>query len=512
MKVQLGEILKDLRKKRGLTQSELAEVFSVTSQSVSRWETGQSYPDIEQLPMIAEYFDVTVDELMGRDGQTKRKLEEELKELRKDGSFDIDLSARRKIRKILEKLAKAEPAEYGVDFFRESIKLHRDGFIYERDVEQAREICRKALENCSDEGRPRLLSRILIHEDEDKIGMWQSYVTSDASLSTWDDVLLIRYFALHSERWEKQRQTVLFKALMNAVWAMANDKPPVPGESQREKSYIYGFLHEEAHYRKILALIGLFSSREDDLFLRERIFVEIRLAAVLVRDGKSEEGLDVLEQIREHLRMLWVGSYGVWKGSVPSLELVEERGTHGRAINAAADLCMIESRREFDAVRENERFKAFFVFVKSVSKPSGRSFMEPPDDRNEDFSMEEFLPLLETARKMSGEITDCGCSTEVVVMKTVRFNVYTKVIRDACGDDSTDEDALMDELRRNEDTQIDKIVCMWACDGSIDLTSFRLNEMIAKLNRNNRDAEIILNGKDRFFRRKLGQIHKKLFE
>jgi len=81
MKIQIGEIIKNLRKKRGLTQGELAEILAVTAQSVSRWENGQSYPDIEQLPMIAEYFDITVDELMGRDGKTKDRLERELHEL-----------------------------------------------------------------------------------------------------------------------------------------------------------------------------------------------------------------------------------------------------------------------------------------------------------------------------------------------------------------------------------------------------------------------------------------------
>ncbi len=67
MKLQLGEILKKLRRHKDVTQDELAEALDVSSQSVSRWEKGICYPDMELLPSIANYFDVTVDHLLGMD-------------------------------------------------------------------------------------------------------------------------------------------------------------------------------------------------------------------------------------------------------------------------------------------------------------------------------------------------------------------------------------------------------------------------------------------------------------
>lgn len=55
----------ELRKNKGIGQQDLAEVLGVSFQSVSKWETGTTMPDITLLPSIAEYFDISVDELLG---------------------------------------------------------------------------------------------------------------------------------------------------------------------------------------------------------------------------------------------------------------------------------------------------------------------------------------------------------------------------------------------------------------------------------------------------------------
>ena len=65
MSIKIGENIQALRKEKHLTQEELAEVFGVTSQSISKWELGLSCPDISVLPEIADYFKVSIDELIG---------------------------------------------------------------------------------------------------------------------------------------------------------------------------------------------------------------------------------------------------------------------------------------------------------------------------------------------------------------------------------------------------------------------------------------------------------------
>lgn len=59
----IGTKIQVLRKNKNMTQSQLAEVLSVSSQSVSKWENNLSVPDISLLPIIARYFGITMDEL-----------------------------------------------------------------------------------------------------------------------------------------------------------------------------------------------------------------------------------------------------------------------------------------------------------------------------------------------------------------------------------------------------------------------------------------------------------------
>lgn len=61
--MNIGEIIKINRTKKAMSQAELAEVLHISAQSVSKWENGSSMPDINQLPSIASFFGITIDDL-----------------------------------------------------------------------------------------------------------------------------------------------------------------------------------------------------------------------------------------------------------------------------------------------------------------------------------------------------------------------------------------------------------------------------------------------------------------
>ena len=60
-----GNRIKVLRRKMNLTQEELAERLNVSYQTISKWETNASLPDIAMFPILANLFNVTTDELLG---------------------------------------------------------------------------------------------------------------------------------------------------------------------------------------------------------------------------------------------------------------------------------------------------------------------------------------------------------------------------------------------------------------------------------------------------------------
>ncbi len=63
--LHLGTNIRSLRMKTGENQEELAYHLGVSSQTISRWENGVTYPDVTMLPIVAEHFGVTIDLLMG---------------------------------------------------------------------------------------------------------------------------------------------------------------------------------------------------------------------------------------------------------------------------------------------------------------------------------------------------------------------------------------------------------------------------------------------------------------
>ena len=67
MNLYFAQNFKQLRRNAEMTQEEISVALGVSPQAVSRWETGATYPDIEMLPVIAEYFSVSLEELLGVD-------------------------------------------------------------------------------------------------------------------------------------------------------------------------------------------------------------------------------------------------------------------------------------------------------------------------------------------------------------------------------------------------------------------------------------------------------------
>ncbi|MBR6506277.1 MAG: helix-turn-helix transcriptional regulator [Clostridia bacterium] len=83
MQIKIGTKIKELRKRDGRKQEDLANALGVTCQAVSRWEANGGYPDMETIPAIANYFNVSIDELFGYSKDREQKLKSVLAEAEK---------------------------------------------------------------------------------------------------------------------------------------------------------------------------------------------------------------------------------------------------------------------------------------------------------------------------------------------------------------------------------------------------------------------------------------------
>ena len=85
--MNFSEKLKEIRKKEGISQEQLAEKIGVTRQAITKWETGKGLPDVENMVIIAEIFKTTIDELL-MDSVTKTAPEAPL--YTSETIYDID--------------------------------------------------------------------------------------------------------------------------------------------------------------------------------------------------------------------------------------------------------------------------------------------------------------------------------------------------------------------------------------------------------------------------------------
>ena len=85
--IKIGGFLRELRKEKELTQEQLAEKFGVSSRSVSRWENGNTMPELGILVELADYYEVDIKEII--DGERKSEImkEEEKETLQKVADY-----------------------------------------------------------------------------------------------------------------------------------------------------------------------------------------------------------------------------------------------------------------------------------------------------------------------------------------------------------------------------------------------------------------------------------------
>ena len=149
MEIKVGSNIKRLRTAKNITQEQLSTAMNVTCAAVSKWERGETYPDITMLQPLAYFFGVTLDELMGY-GQEKIKAE-----INEAITFYQNHPNDEKGRELITKAYRNYPNDYSIMFYymlsitgnftnsnTEAILSHK---------EEVLRICNKILEGCTKE-------------------------------------------------------------------------------------------------------------------------------------------------------------------------------------------------------------------------------------------------------------------------------------------------------------------------------------------------------------------------
>ncbi len=146
MNLQIAETIRRLRRERDITQKDLADALGTTPQSVSRWENGYVYPDMEMIPRIALYFGVSTDILFGMNEEARTARLNELRKISRD--IAAEDGGRVTERRYRHHLAAHEEFPDETEFAYDICKDIILGKIrpVEESMEELRKLCRKIFE------------------------------------------------------------------------------------------------------------------------------------------------------------------------------------------------------------------------------------------------------------------------------------------------------------------------------------------------------------------------------
>ena len=137
--MEIGNQIKALRQRRGITQEAMAQHFGITAQAVSKWERGAATPDIAMLPAISAYFGVTIDELFALTDDIRM---ERIQNMLWDDRY-YDPAEVESTREFLLKKGKKEPENGKVYEFLAEMENHLAQEHHEKAGEYAKEALRR---------------------------------------------------------------------------------------------------------------------------------------------------------------------------------------------------------------------------------------------------------------------------------------------------------------------------------------------------------------------------------
>lgn len=213
-----------LRHEKNITQEQLADFIGITKASVSKWETGQSLPDILLLPRLAAFFDVTIDELLGYEPQlSKEQIQKIYRELAAAFAELPFEEAMEKSRAYAKKYYSCYTFLFQVcNLWLNHFTLADERILQVEVLNTISDLCCHIMSNCSDIGvceDTAILKAAVdlqLGKAEEAIEALEE-ILNPCRLSTQSDAALIQAYMLAGKREEAERftQMSMFLHLLN---------------------------------------------------------------------------------------------------------------------------------------------------------------------------------------------------------------------------------------------------------------------------------------------------------
>ncbi len=281
MQITLANNLRELRKNKNLTQEELAGYLNISPQAISKWERGEGFPDIAMLPVIANYFGVTIDTLLGNDTTS---IEEKIRHYCDE--YEI-YNAKGNMDKAAQVAAQAYhefPYHWNIiDIY--CMSLTRGYSVHpEEKLPELRGICQLIMDKCTDAKiRMHAVYSMLFAEDDEYIEKWFAEVPGTYDYSEWERREDRYYERGQIEKFRHQKQENMYQ-----LYSYLREKMALGIQSPKEKI---------AAYRHQIALINAVFG-EDNLVCEKGTLAiaHIRLASALFEVDEKAEAYETLEK------------------------------------------------------------------------------------------------------------------------------------------------------------------------------------------------------------------------
>ena len=365
-KLPIGEKIRLLRKKNDVTQDKLADHLGVTPQAVSRWESGVCYPDMNYLPAIADYFSVTMDELLCYSGAQKAaKVKAYLEEVELLLDRDRVIDALELLRKAMADV----PSDYSLQLETAGVLSLYAGMLAESNageraqnairaaLSEAVSLCHHILDDCTDDGlrdeTKKTLCDIYAHQLDD-VPRAEEIANQLHGMSVSREIIRATMLTGDVAFHQAQENLILFAD--NIWWHLYNLAcvPDIAGDryTTREKIEIL---------QKGVQLFDLIFE-DAPLFYADRLANSYRqLAMLYLSVGQTEEALDCFERMADYAILFDERPATATYGSIVinAVPYDRSRDTEARGVSKCARLLRGNfNTRLWASVRGQERFKA----------------------------------------------------------------------------------------------------------------------------------------------------------